>query len=391
MLLRTTLLILFPFLLLVSPLPAGADDPVPQPQVTDVFPPGLNGVARYRIPGMVVSTQGTVLAYCEARRNDSKDWGEIEIHLRRSTDGGITWLPAQQIAHHGPRIEGNPRKPAGGEHEQTVNNPVAVVDSASGAVTLLYCINYARCFRISSSDDGITWSQPTEITPSFSHFRQWYDWKVIATGPGHGIQLTSGRMLVPIWLAFGEVGDHGPAASGTIYSDDAGITWQAGDIVMPNNDEFISPNESILAELPDGRVMMATRNNSLSNRKLVAWSKTGISDWSTPVFHNELWEPRCMASLCSHPSGVLMFSNPATLPLNENGEEIPAGRGRRRNLTIRLSMDNGRSWPVRRTLESGPSAYSDLAVLPDHDVLCLFERNESIACARFTLNWVRQK
>ena len=86
-----------------------------------------------------------------------------------------------------------------------------------------------------------------------------------------------------------------------------------------------------------------------------------------------------------------MFSNPATLPLNENGEEIPAGRGRRRNLTIRLSMDNGRSWPVRRTLESGPSAYSDLAVLPDHDVLCLFERNESIACARFTLNWVRQK
>ena len=85
---------------------------------SDVFPAGMNGIALYRIPGVVVTAQGTVLAYCEARRNSGSDWGEIEIHLRRSNDGGKTWDPAKSIAHVGGRIEGNPRKKSGGEHEQ---------------------------------------------------------------------------------------------------------------------------------------------------------------------------------------------------------------------------------------------------------------------------------
>jgi sialidase-1 len=87
------------------------------PKKAAVFPPGFNGVARYRIPGIVVTTKGTVMAYCEARKNDSKDWGEIEVHLRRSTDGGKTWQPSQHIAHKAGRIEGNPRKATGGESE----------------------------------------------------------------------------------------------------------------------------------------------------------------------------------------------------------------------------------------------------------------------------------
>ncbi len=82
---------------------------------TDVFTANTNGVSLYRIPGIVVTTQGTVLAYCEARRNSSADWGEIEVHLRRSLDGGKTWQPAQHIAHVGSRLEGNPRKERGGE------------------------------------------------------------------------------------------------------------------------------------------------------------------------------------------------------------------------------------------------------------------------------------
>jgi len=153
-----------------------------------VFPVAMNGVARYRIPGVVITTKGTVLAYAEARRHGSADWGEIEVHLRRSLDGGRTWLPAQTIAHRGPRIEGNPRKKSGGEHEQTVNNPVAIVDRTTGAIEFLYCINYARCFSMRSTDDGVTWSPPVEITKTFEPFRMHYDWKVIATGPGHGIQ-----------------------------------------------------------------------------------------------------------------------------------------------------------------------------------------------------------
>ena len=94
-----------------------------------------------------MTTKGTVLAYCEARRNSAADWGEIEVHLRRSHDGGRTWDAPRQIAHHGARLEGNPRKKTGGEHEQTVNNPVAIVDRTTGAIEFLYCINYARCSR----------------------------------------------------------------------------------------------------------------------------------------------------------------------------------------------------------------------------------------------------
>lgn len=362
----------------------------PNLEISEVFPPGLQGVARYRIPGIVVTAKGTILAYCEARRNDSKDWGEIEIHLRRSVDGGKSWLPSQHIAHHGVRIEGNPRKESGGEHEQTVNNPVAIVDRVAGVIHFLYCVNYARCFYIQSNDDGVTWTRPIEITDSFESFRKTYDWKVIATGPGHGIQMASGRLVVPIWLAYGAVGDHSPSACGTVYSDDHGQSWLAGDIAVPNNSQFGNPNESILASLSDGRVMMVTRNVSKPNRKIVTFSPNGATDWSQPEFHQQLWEPICMASIVAHPEapGTLIFSNPHSLAFDRDGKEKEAGRGQRKNLTIKLSRDDGETWPIQKTLDAGPSAYSDLAVLPYGTVICLYEADQSIACARFDLEWI---
>lgn len=354
----------------------------------EVFPAGLNDITLYRIPGIVVTRQGTLLAYCEARRNSSSDWGEIEVHLRRSLDGGKSWLPSQTIAHRGERIEGNPRKPKGGEREQTVNNPVAIVDRTTGAIEFLYCVNYARCFSMRSQDDGATWTPPTEITSVFEPFRARYDWRVIATGPGHGIQLKNGRIVVPIWLAYGGTGDHKPSASGTIYSDDHGATWNAGEIAIPDEGEFGDPNESILATLSDGNVMMLSRNESSPNRKLMSISHDGASKWSKPIFHRELWEPRCMASLIAHPAGVLLFSNPRTLPLDKHGIEIPNGKGKRENLSIRLSRDDGKTWPVVKTLDAGPSAYSDLTVLPDDTIVCLYEGNKTIVAARFHLDWI---
>lgn len=357
---------------------------------TDVFPAGSNGIARYRIPGIVVTQQGTVLAYSEARKNGHSDWGEIEVHLRRSTDDGKTWGKAKQIAHFGTRVEGNPRKKTGGEHEQTVNNPVGIVDRDTGAIEFLYCINYARCYSIRSTDDGVTWSEPTDITTTFEPFREHYDWKVIATGPGHGIQLSSGRLVVPIWLAYGKTGDHAPSAAATIYSDDHGQTWQAGDLAVPNAGDFNNPNETMVTTLSDGRVMLVSRSVSKANRKIITISSDGATDWSKPIFHDQLWEPVCMASIVSHPSqaGTLLFSNPHRLSLDKTGREIPAGRGKRENLSIKLSRDDGKTWPVNKTLDPGASAYSDLAVLPDGTVLCLYERNTDIACARFNLEWV---
>jgi sialidase-1 len=362
----------------------------PAPEFFDVFPANSNGVTRHRIPGMVVTTKGTVLAYCEARINNSSDWGEIEIHLRRSTDGGKTWDAPRRIAHRGARLEGNPRKKSGGEREQTVNNPVAIVDRVTGAIEFVYCVNYARAFAMRSTDDGATWTDPVDITASFEPFRRHYDWKVIATGPGHGLQLKNGRLVVPIWLAYGAVGDHKPSASATIYSDDHGRTWRAGDIAFPNSGDFGDPNETMITTTADGRVLLVARNVSKANRKLVSVSADGATGWSTPRFHEQLWEPICMASIVAHPSrpGTQLYSAPHTLARDASGREIPAGRGKRENLSIKLSRDDGKTWPVNRTLEAGPSAYSDLAVLPDGRVLCLYEAGNDIRLARFDLAWV---
>jgi sialidase-1 len=356
----------------------------------DVFPPGTQSVARYRIPGVIVTDRGTVLAYCEARRNSSSDWGEIEVHLRRSLDGGRTWEPSQHIAYQGPRIEVTSRTQPDGAPTQTVNNPVAIFDRQTNAIELLFCINYARCFSIRSLDEGKSWSPPVEITAVFEPFRKDYDWKVIATGPGHGIQLQSGRLVVPIWLAFGGIGDHAPSAAGTIFSDDHGRSWQAGDIAFPNHGDWKNPNETTLTELSDGRVMLIARNESRPNRKLLAFSHDGASGWSQPEFHEQLWEPICMASVVSFPlvPRTLLFSNPHQRALDANGREIPGGRGKRSHLSIQLSRDDGHSWPILKTLDAGPSAYSDLAVLADGTVLCLYESQQSIRCARFNMEWL---
>jgi sialidase-1 len=359
------------------------------PEWQDLFTAGDRGISLYRIPGIVVTKAGTVLAYCEARRNSRSDWGEIEVHLRRSTDGGITWSDPQKIAHRGNRIQGQSGNTAT-DAEQTVNNPVAIVDRITGSVEFLYCVNYARCFSIRSTDDGVTWSDPVEITAAFEAFRPHCSWKVLATGPGHGIQLRSGRLVVPVWLAYGGARDHHPSVTATIFSDDHGKTWQAGDIAIPDEGAFNDPNETIAAELSNGHVLLIARSESAPNRKLVLTSPNGAAEWTTPRFHPELLEPICMASVLSIPNrpGLLVFSNPATVGLNDQGQERPNSRGRREKLTVRLSRDDGETWPVSRVLEPGQSAYSDLAALPDGTILCFCEVDSRLRLARFSLDWL---
>jgi sialidase-1 len=363
-----------------------------EPAWQDLFTAGEHGIALYRIPGIVVTSKGTVLAYCEARRNSRSDWGEIEVHLRRSTDGGNTWSAPQRIAHHGDRIRGTSGKTADDE-QQTVNNPVAIVDRVNGSIEFLYCINYARCFSIRSLDDGVTWSDPVEITAAFADFRPACNWKVLATGPGHGIQLRSGRLVVPVWLAYGGVRDHHPSVTATIYSDDHGATWKAGEIAIPDTAEFNDPNETIAAELSDGRVLLVARSESAPNRKLLLTSRDGASGWTAPKFHPELLEPICMAGLLAVPGrpGTLLFSNPATVGRDAEGRERPNSRGKRENLTIRMSSDDGATWPISRVLEPGKSAYSDLAALPDGTILCFCEVDNRLRLARFSIDWVAGK
>ncbi len=351
---------------------------------TDVFTEHTGGFVSYRIPGLVVTARGTVLAYCEARKYSGADWGEIEVHLRRSTDGGRTFAPARQVAHVGPRL---PRHPVlaehpGGKHggpdEQTVNNPVAIA-TREGPVHLLYGVEYQRAFHLRSEDDGLTWSAPVEITGAFAGFRPAWPWRVLALGPGHGLQLQSGRLVVPVWIALGEGSPHGRAVSATIVSDDGGRTWRAGEIAVPNDERTTGPSESIATELPGGRVLLLARTRSAGHRKVATISADGATGWGRPEPVPDLVEPVCMSGLITlpdatgRPSALLVHSNPDHLGV-AGREPRPGERRDRRNLTIKLSRDAGATWPVSRVLEPGPSAYSDLAVLPDGTLLCFYER-----------------
>lgn len=354
----------------------------------------------YHIPGIVVTAKGTVLAWCEARR-DGSDWDDIQILLRRSTDEGKTWSAPQSIVD----VPGPKQKNAFAlklKHTDpstvTYNNPVLIADR-DGTVHLLFCLEYERSFYQQSKDDGLTWSAPVEITATFDAFKRDYAWKVLATGPNHGIQLRNGRLLVPVWLSTGTGGNaHRPSVTATIFSDDGGTTWQAGEIAVPNTEEWINPNETVAVELKDGRVMLNVRSESKAHRRLVVTSPDGATAWSTPRFDEALLEPICMAGLVRYDhdgTSALIFSNPHNLEGGREGEPEPGKSRARKNLSIKLSRDEGGTWTVHKVLEAGPSAYSDLAVTPSGMILCFYGTGtklgfagSSLRLARFNLDWL---
>ena len=214
-----------------------------------------------------------------------------------------------------------------------------------------------------SIDDGRTWSKPAEITKTFEAFRKDYDWKVLATGPNHSIQLKNGRLLVPVWLSTGTGRNaHRPSVTSTIVSDGAGKTWQAGEIAIPCTSKFVNPNETVAGEIADGRVMLNARNESEARRRIVVTSPDGATRWSVPHFQKDLVDPVCMGGLTRyHYEGkrLLLFSNPDT----------PKGR---RNVTVRVSEDEGKTWPTSRFVKPGWSAYSDITVTPSGTILCFY-------------------
>jgi sialidase-1 len=354
---------------------------------------------RYHIPGIVVTARGTVLAWCEARKTDG-DWADIRILLRRSTDDGQTWSAPQSIADvPGPKTK-NPfalRLKNTDPNTVTYNNPVLIADR-NGTVHMLFCLEYMRAFYQRSTDDGASWSKPVEITATFESFKPHYPWTVLATGPNHSIQLRTGRLVVPVWLSTGTGGGaHRPSVTSTIYSDDGGKTWHTGEIAVPNTDDWINPNETVAVELADGRVMLNVRNESRTHRRLVTISKDGATAWSTPKFDHALLEPICMAGLVRYDHGgkrLLLFCNPHNLD-RADGKAEPGKNRDRRNVSVKVSYDEGMTWKENRSIEPGPSAYSDIAVTQSGTILCFYGRagkphfaGDSLTLARFDLEWL---
>ena len=338
------------------------------PEKKQVYASGKDGYHTYRIPSLVVTTKGTLLAFCEGRKNSRSDHGNIDLMLKRSTDKGRTWSE-QQIVHE-----------EGGDKKITIGNPCAVVDEDTNTIWLAFCRNNDRVFITHSEDDGKTWAEPREITGNVKE----PEWGWYATGPGHGIQLTrgehDGRLVLPCDCGdskgWGNWNDKGHSL--VIYSDDHGKTWTHGELTEK------SMNECEVVELADGSLLLSMRNYRGPDRRAFAVSRDGGETWSSPKLHEQVYDPTCQSSIHRYsfePKNRILYSG-------------PGGPGRR-DLTIRLSRDEGDTWPVHRVLERGPSAYSDLAVLPNGDVGCLYEAGdehpyETITFARFPLQWLQE-
>lgn len=363
----------------------------------DLFRAGEYGYHNCRIPTLVVSPGGALVATVEARRGHGGDYDDSDLCMRRSTDGGMTWGAPTVLASNADYGPG------------PMNNCSMVADRDTGALHALFCHDYARVFRCHSGDDGGSFSAPEEITGTFDEFRSDYPWTVCATGPGHGTQLRNGRLIVPVWLSEGTGAEfgaghrgHRPSAVTLIYSDDHGKTWQRGEIVCRNADqvaghEAIDPSETVMVERADGSVLFNMRNDGGYPRRLTAISPDGVANWSSFRWDEALLEPICMASMVRHSwptpdgPGIILFANPDNLE-----KEFATWAYDRKRVSVKLSYDDGETWPVSRVLEDGPSGYSDLQVLPDGTVLCFYEcgrvtdggDDRSVRLARFDLDWL---
>lgn len=333
-----------------------------QRQVSTPFRSGSGDYSCYRTPGLAISRRGTVLAFCGARQDNCKDEGNIDVVLRRSLDGGLSWRPLQVIANDGT----NPCK-----------IPVPVVLS-DGRILLLWLWNAAvqresdrglRRLRLSiSDDDGLSWSPSRDLTDQvrLSGWKPWY-----GIGPGHGIvkQLApaAGRIVVPARHSSSR-----GSRSHLLLSDDNGVNWRVGAIATAG-----PSSECTVTELGDGSLMLNSR--SRGGARVVSISRDGGLTMATSAVDPQLIEPMqgCQASLLTYSLGTgeqatLLFANPADQQHRTNGR-------------IRLSRDNGRHWSrgFGTDLSVGAfSGYSDLARFSDGDVGLLLESGSSYRKAR---------
>jgi len=324
-----------------------------------VYVSGEDGYHTFRIPAIIATKKGTLLAFCEGRKAGRGDAGDIDLLLKRSSDGGKTWSRQAVIWD---------------DASNTCGNPCPVVDEATGTIWLLLTWNRGddpestikagtsndtrRVFVSNSTDDGATWAKPADITTS----AKVKDWLWYATGPGVGIQMREGRhkgrMVIPC--------DHSVAGgafhSHSIHSDDGGKTWVLGGAIRPD------VNECQAVELPGGRLMMNLRNYSKEKprRRAIAYSDDGGASWGEVTYDDVLVEPICQASLirlygaeAATKAGTLVFLNP--------------GSAKREAMTLRTSIDGGKTWRASSVLFKGHAAYSGMVELPGGVVGCFYE------------------
>jgi len=324
-----------------------------------IFKSVTEGYASFRIPAIVKTNSGRLLAFAEGRVNGRSDSGDIDLVMKSSDDNGNTWRPLKIIRDDSNNVCGN---------------PAPVVDTKTGAIHLLMTWNLGedheteiidgkskdtrRVFVTGSTNDGETWTPPVEITSTTKE----KNWTWYATGPCHGIQIRNGknkgRLVIPC--------DHIEAEtkryySHIIYSDDHGKHWQLGGTTPQDQ-----VNECAVAELKNGTLMLNMRNYERTQKaRKVSLSYDGGLSWSEFRSDTALVEPVCQASLLfTNDNQTLWFLNPASATS-------------RTNMTLKMSKDYGESWKIFKVLHAGPSAYSDLCRINAKLLGCLYEAGES--------------
>ncbi|MFG2022451.1 exo-alpha-sialidase [Streptomyces sp. NPDC048825] len=354
------------------------------------FTAGQNGYDTYRIPATIRTRTGAVLAFAEGRRNGAGDTGNIDVVLRRSGDGGCTWGRLSVIT-------------AG--QGDTRGNPAPVVDPATGKVVLLTSYNDGavteaqimrgevtpeqsrRVFVQTSRDDGRRFSAPRDITDSV----KLPSWRWYATGPGHAVALTrgphAGRLVMPANHSAAPPAGSTDTGQETkyygahaLYSDDGGVTWRLG-FIDDSYDGLDNSNESIAAQLPDGRLYFSSRDQhgTSAGNRLDSYSSDGGVTLDRPYTVqptlNDVPVVQCSVLQLQGAGGALLFSGPS----------VPTAR---QSMAIWRSADAGRTFTKALTLSTQPAAYSDLVQLGGDKVGVLYERGvagpyEAIEFRRF--------
>ena len=342
-------------------------------KVTIIHKQGQFGCHTFRIPAMVATNKGTLLAVYDMRYNSRRDLqGHMDIGLSRSTDGGETWarpVPIMDMKKFG----GLP------EDQNGCSDPNILVDRKTGEILVSavwthgkpgthqwvgkgsepgHSIHKSSQFMmVRSKDDGLTWSEPENWTKRLKDPK----WCLFAPAPGNGINLMDGTLVMPTQGRDAT----GLPFSNLMWSKDQGKSWTLSSPARDNT------TECSVAELKDGSLMLNIRDNrnrkdkSKTNGRAVSVTKNMGKTWKIHLSdHGALPEPVCMASLISHDlkdgRRVLFFSNPNS-------------RYRREKMTVRMSLDQGKTWPKSILLDQKGGAYSSLAMVDDRTLGILYE------------------
>jgi len=343
---------------------------------TDVFTAGEDGYHSFRIPAVETAPDGSLIAFCEARKFSAADPGfgkqEIDLVYKRSTNNGAAWSPMTVLEHAG--------------EFWSAANPATVLDRSNGRLWVFYLRSRPGCSTDTSrpgTDDmqtlarwsdtsGRTWSEPLDLTAAGRDLND-KSWRASVPGPGGAIQTRNGRLLVPMWKT--------PSANFAIFSDDHGRTWQRSQFVPGKQ----RGDENQLVELADGRLLMDIRQSSGPHRWLTE-SLDGGRTWAEP-------RPGLMVTpvMCGIERFELKAAGDDRIRILWTGPKGPE----RRRLVIRWSDDEGMTFARERLISDGFAAYSDLTILRDQTIGVLWERGvergyQFITFSRLNREWLEQ-